>query len=321
MEEWQRKHITNNLVDLILLTKFDGLVKAELEAHDLLTQYDIDSLVSHLKCISYSKMLWYNYVDYYIIFLNKYIWRHFKDAVETWSGKSEACRQYYKLLMGRTDAYKVLTNALVQFSQSGAAKILIRVPTELYSKPLTYLGISTELQSFKDAKIEVNGKTLKLQEFFPAADYGKLQQIFQSCLTELQIYDTFITKGKTLLVANNSTPPKPPYYVPRFISNRIKLNMSVFKADCLDVFVFKKTIPRYKLSEIANPHFTGTSTSQLNTISSRFIYLDEDQDWIELKKIATVPIHLINYEADQSFYLLEDSSAPSGILRILGCRE
>ncbi len=67
----------------------------------------------------------------------------------------------YKLLMERTDAYKVLTKFLIQFNQSGAAKILIRVPTELFSNPLTYLDLSTELKSFENVNIEVIGKTHK----------------------------------------------------------------------------------------------------------------------------------------------------------------
>ncbi len=49
MEEWQRKHITDNLTVLIFLTKFTSAVKAAFEANGIVSQADIDSLVSLLK--------------------------------------------------------------------------------------------------------------------------------------------------------------------------------------------------------------------------------------------------------------------------------
>ncbi len=217
--------------------------------------------------------------------------------------------------MGRAGAYKVLYNALVETNQSGAARILVRVPTELFSKPLTYLGISTEMNVFQNVEIEVNGKTFKLREFLPQVDYQIVQRIFQETIPEVEFYDSFIIKKRKFILSKNTIPAKQSYYVPRYLSNRIKIEEYIFKADCPDVFVFKNSITRYKLSEIAEPHFTATSISQLTNITCRFIHLVDTEDWAELKKIsAKVPIHLINYEKDGNHFILEDSSAPSHIL-------
>lgn len=203
------------------------------------------------------------------------------------------------MLLTRTGAYRVLYEALKAANQSGAYTTLIRVPTEVYSKPLTYLGILPQLKNFQDVNIEVNGKTLILQHLFPAADYDSLQKIFLDCLTELEIYDTFVIKQRTFVLATQSVPPKPPYYIPRSLSNRIKIPKFIFKSDCSDVFVFRNTIARYELSQIVYPNFTSDSSSQLTNVTCRFIYLDQSEDWTELKKIAKAPIHLINYEAAQ----------------------
>ncbi len=46
MEEWQRKHITENLPELIRWSRFNVLVKAELTARNILGQVDVENLVS-----------------------------------------------------------------------------------------------------------------------------------------------------------------------------------------------------------------------------------------------------------------------------------
>lgn len=246
----------------------------------------------------------------------------FQDAEKNEDGKSHASRICYELLTGRKDAYKVLTSALMKNSQTGAARILIKgvPPNECFSKPLTYLGISTNLDEFWDKPIEVQGQKFKVNEFFPAnMNFKSLQQVFQETVNELEIYDTFVSKQKTFVLAVDTIPQKPPLYIDRLLSNRIKLDESIFKAECSDVFVFKNIIKRYKVSEIAKPNFSSSSRQTSKT--SRFIHLDTDEDWINLKSKSKVPIHLISFEAERQIYLLEDTSAPSAILTKLGSRK
>ncbi len=213
--------------------------------------------------------------------------------------------------MERKCAYKVLYNALVETNQNGAAGILVRVPPELFSKPLTYLGISMETNEFQNVELKVNGKTIKLHKFLPHVDYKKVERIFRETISEVEFYNSFITKEKKFVLTKNTIPPKPTHYIPRFLSNRIKLNEFIFKADSPDVFVFKNNIHRYDLSQLAKPHFTETSSSQLTIITTRFIYLDENEHWTLLKKVAKVPIHLIKYEDVGNRFILEDSFSPS----------
>lgn len=229
-------------------------------------------------------------------------------------GDMEASSLCYQMLMKRIGGYKALSEALKEANQSGAYRTLIEVSPELYNKPLTYLGISTKIETFQDVDIEVHGKILKLRDFFPERDFRRIQQLFQNCLTEIEIFKTFLTKQRTFVLARNTVPPKPPFYVSRFISNRVNIDASVFKEKCSDVFVFKNTIARYKLTQIAKPQFTDTSSSQLTHMTCRFIYLEENEDWIEFRKSAKTPIHLINYEPDGNRFILEDTSAPSDIL-------
>ncbi len=216
--------------------------------------------------------------------------------------------------MTRTDAYIVLTKALEKTKQTGAVRILIN--------GISNFGIPRELDDFKKLEIEVNGKRFKLHEFFPTGKLKLTQELFQSTIAELEMHDFFVNKEKTFVLSISRIPPEPPIYIPRYPSNRIVIDKSIFKTDCLDVFIFNKTIERHKLSEIAKPHCTASSNSQLNIITARFIFLDEYQDWIELKKKCTkVPIHLMNYEPDQNLYILEDSTAALEILAKIGSKK
>ncbi len=46
MEEWQKKYITHNLPDLILVTEFNVAVKAKLLANNILSHADVEKLVN-----------------------------------------------------------------------------------------------------------------------------------------------------------------------------------------------------------------------------------------------------------------------------------
>lgn len=226
------------------------------------------------------------------------------------------------MLLGRTGAYKALAKALMQNNQTGAVRILIEgIPNEPFSKALTYLGISINWDGFENIDIELHGKVYKLHEFFPAANYERIRQIFKDTLTEVEIYDTFVKKQNIFVLVKNTIPARPSFYIPRFLSNQIKVEKFIFKEDCSDVFVFKNTIARPELTEIAKPYLTSSSSSQLSCITSRFIYLDENEDWIHLKRSAKVPIHLINYDTNRKKFLLEDSTAISKLQKKLGSQQ
>ncbi len=237
-----------------------------------------------------------------------------QDAELNRNGKSSASYHYYLALMTRTDAYSVLTKALEKTKQTGATRVLI--------DGISNFVIPKELDDFKKLEVEVNGKRFKVHEFFPAGKLKLAHEVFQRTISELEWYDLFVKKEKTFVLSISNIPPEPPIYIPRFLSNRIEIDESIFKTDCPDVFVFKNTIERYKLSEIARPHFTASSTSQLNHITTRFIYMDEYQDWIELKQKCTkLPLHLVNYEAEHNRYILEDSTAALEILNKVGSKK
>ncbi len=213
--------------------------------------------------------------------------------------------------MTRVNAYIVLTKALEKNSQTGAVKIL--------TEGLQKFGIPQNFKdSFEDMEIEVHGQRFKFHEFFPAEKLKVAQEIFQANISEGELYDMSVAKKRTFVLTTHTIPSEPSYYVPRFLSNRIEINEYIFKADCPDVFVFKKSIARYKLSDIAKPHFTASSRSQLAHITCRFIFLDDYEDWDDLKKLAKAPIHLINFEADHNKYILEDTSSGLDILSKLG---
>ncbi len=256
--------------------------------------------ISHLFCIKC------NFYSFAIQLLSK-------DGESDRKGKSTASYNYYNCLMTRAGAYGILIKILEENKQMGAVRILRNGGQNF--------GVPKNLDGFNDMEIDVQGKNLKIKEFFPAEKLDLVQQIFRHIISEQELYDTFVIKQKKLIFATIAIPPQPPIYIPRFLSNRIDIHESGFKIDCPEVFVFRNSIERYKLSDIAKPRFTEASTSQLNRITSRFIYLDEYQDWIVLKNSAKVPIHLINYEVDQKIYILEKTSGSFDILSKIGSKK
>ncbi len=151
--------------------------------------------------------------------------------------------------MTRTNAYIVLTKALVRHNQTGAVKILM--------DGLRKFGIPKNLEDgFADIDIEVSGNKFKAREFFPNGKIKEAQELFQTNIPDIELCDMIVTKQKTFVLTTNTIPAEPPLYIPRFLSNRIEIPVCTFKSDCPDVFVFKNSITRVQLSEIARPHGT-----------------------------------------------------------------
>ncbi len=181
------------------------------------------------------------------------------------------------MLTGRKHAYEILAKALFQTQQSGAAHIFFEGITRQGIKAsLSHCGIQLNHDGFENTDILAYGKRFKLKTFFTNVDIGTLQKIFYETLPEHAYYENFIRK-KEFELFKDTIPPKPEFYVPRFVSNRIKISKDLFKISCPDVFVFKG-MERYKLSELAKPNHTASSRDQLECITSRFINLDRDED-------------------------------------------
>lgn len=113
-----------------------------------------------------------------------------------------------------------------------------------------------------------------------------------------------------------------PYqYIKRQVSKRKRLNEAIFKInsnekhDEKDVFVFTKDIKKSMLTKLAHPHLTTTSRNQYRKITHRFIRLDFEDDWNDIKKISKQPTHLIMYIKDTGEFVLSETSKPTNRLR------
>ncbi len=125
---------------------------------------------------------------------------HFKDAERDRNGKTSANYKLYERLLTRVGAYQVLTKILEDNKQTGAVKIL--------KNGLRNLGIPKTLNEFNDMEIDVQGKLLKIHEFFPTEKLALAQQIFRDTISEQELYDAFVIKEKTFVLATSTVPPR-----------------------------------------------------------------------------------------------------------------
>lgn len=128
-----------------------------------------------------------------------------------------------------------------------------------------------------------------------------MQEILKVPDARHEFYELLTTKRPELKL--DGTLPQPhSLYIPRLISNRLLVDPGLFTEDCVDVFVFKG-VARKALVELVHPHITRSSSTQLNLVSSRHIYLDDDEDWDDMILAAKVPIHMVLKEGEH-FVLL-----------------
>lgn len=73
MEEWQRKHINDNLPELIQLTRFNTVVEAELQSQGILSKDDISCLVSD-EFLENKKLLTIDECLAYTAICMSYVW-------------------------------------------------------------------------------------------------------------------------------------------------------------------------------------------------------------------------------------------------------
>lgn len=216
-------------------------------------------------------------------------------ATEKTRGRLEQSAHLYALLSSRKLAYEKLNKALFETNQTGASKILLEGFTKAGIRTsLTQCGIHVEHDDFKNTCILAYGRRVKLETFFPNVDTTTLHKLFFETLPEHVYYENIVQK-KEFELFHDTIPPEPSFYIPRFISNRIQISKDLFQSNCTDIFVFKG-IQRYELTHLVKPNSTASSKDQLECITSRFIYLDRDEDWETIRDKATDPVHLITYE-------------------------
>lgn len=167
---------------------------------------------------------------------------------------------------------------------------------------------------FQSGNIIFQGKPITLDKLFAPTQTNELMEIFRSSLSAQRYINFFIKPKETFILTENTIPQLPQYYVNRLLPNKYVLEESAFKINCRDIFVFDG-LERFKLTLLAKPHFTSSSSDQVENVSSRFIHLDYKSDWDIIKQIAKVPVHLIKYNATSNTYSLEESCGESTIFQ------
>lgn len=162
-----------------------------------------------------------------------------------------------------------------------------------------------------DTPVRLSGRITLLRNIFPDLTIEKIKQIlrgpdlnreFNGILEEEA---TPLPLGREELCVNKT-------YIPRSISNRLLLDPKIFRMKCSDVFVFQG-IERTDLCRLVEPNVIRSSTNQRTKITSRYIYLDDDEDLCDLVMVCKSPIHLVSREGEH-FMLKRSSKITENVL-------
>lgn len=131
----------------------------------------------------------------------------------------------------------------------------------------------------------------------PDSDRENILGLIPPCLLQ-----ELLTKQVTVL-AKNEIPSVPPYYIPRYLSRRTRLNPEIFSDTCPDVFVIENVTLR-KLYQLAKLKRVDRSSSQVRKLTVRFIWLEFPEDFERIANIADrTPVHLIRKHEESFFWV------------------
>lgn len=194
------------------------------------------------------------------------------------------------ILQTRIGGFYGLLNALRKTGQTKAVEILE----------------SSTLVAILESTVAVHGVQSKIGDTFPAL----VKLDIKTLMKQPKIKDDFISiyeDGSTKLqIFEHGIPEKytSNIYVPRRLSNRVKVKEELFKVGGSDIFVFAG-IKRHELTNLVqNNGRTSTSSQEimkstnLSKLSAQYIELEDEEHWDCLQEIVNgeVPMHLIQVE-------------------------
>lgn len=167
---------------------------------------------------------------------------------------------------GQTDAFAILQAGCAV----GATTDILGRDIEMYSKNTSLKGVLSK-------------------------DNEELLQLMSDPQIQTEYQKDYNIDNRPIVLCK-PLPQKRPLYIPRSMSNMVKVKPDLFKLDCPDVFVFKG-ISQVKLKNLVKPYLTQSLRSQLKGITCRHILFDDDDDleeWNDLLELAAeASMHLI----------------------------
>lgn len=126
---------------------------------------------------------------------------------------------------------------------------------------------------------------------------GSEREIILNLLTPSIIHE-FLQSEVTVL-ADIEVPVVPPYYIPRLIIPRTRLNPNIFVDACADIFCIDN-ISLPEMYELVNGERAEVSSKQLKNLTVRFIVLEDHDHFSHFTRTKEgPPIHFIQKTDDQ----------------------
>ncbi|CAL8140789.1 unnamed protein product [Orchesella dallaii] len=269
MDDWEKEHITKNLSSLLKLTRCNTELIAELTP--LLSSSDVDQLETKLR-----------------------------------DGGMAQSKLFYDIAVTRHGMYETLTKALLETKQTGAFQILLQ--GAMMHRPGIALGLSVmNPESLRQALkgfgkhalsclVNFQSHELPLKLLLQQIPEDKADFLVDKCLTGELLAKVIDNRRPTLF--NNSVPPDIPYYVARRLTSRHRLKPEIFTKNSNDIFVVKN-IQLHELSRLSGNEGADVSTNQTESLTRRFIVLIYEQDYEQICKITSDPIHLLEFSNEQ----------------------
>lgn len=190
---------------------------------------------------------------------------------------------------------------LEETQQIEACRILQKIPVH-----------DDQVQQLLNLPVKVFGRNTELKMAFPNFTNEDARKILKDPEARKEFCKIVSTEGDVPNL-DGTLPEQHSCYIPRFISNRFVIDPVLFKKECNDVFVFEG-IPIFALKKLVGEHrhVTSSSTEQ-GSVTKRYIYLDDEEDWDDMVAISYYPIHWIYKENDH--YVLKRTTHVTDILR------
>lgn len=205
----------------------------------------------------------------------------------------------YKILKTKEGGYDGLIETLNESMQKATMDFLQRGN----SNHVLAASTGSHVKTLLGMPVEIAGSVKILQEAFPSVSHSDARELLDH--KEIKQEMVQLLQNSVPLKLQEIVPQPARFYIPRLISNRPALNQDIFRLDCPDVFVFKG-VERNELVKLVHPHVTRSSNTQQFALTSRHIYLDDDNDWEALKLVTKTPMHLVQKVNDH--YILQCST-------------
>lgn len=188
-------------------------------------------------------------------------------------------------------------NLLLENRQTGAYKVLENVPQHIKD--------ASNHKHLLNLRVKHYGNITLLKDFLSNFSQEEARNLLEDNDIKAELLERTTVSVEALELVPQLADSHP-LYIPRQMSNQLFLDEKLFKCNCSDVFVFTG-IPWPEVLILVSPQIVRSSGTQTYLITSRHIYLENDDDWAVITRQTAAPVHLICKHPSGAYSLIRST--------------